>query len=180
MSLSYEFCAALSTSVLPLSLFSLPSTCSFPLFFTPFFPVPVVLFAICQQKKREEATVTVLHENLENSSVNSLAIHFFWLPHMDTESHTQACISDVSVSDVWGKGQSEVHSFLTSGPSLGKIPSDDRALTLSFAHTQTHTDQTHTRYAYQSEEMRKIQSYRFKHDPLLLVLVNECVGNNWA
>lgn len=64
---------------------------------------------------------------------------------MDTESHTQACISDVSVSDVWGKGQSEVHSFLTSGPSLGKIPSDYRALPLAFAqaHTDPHRPDTH-------------------------------------
>lgn len=58
--------------------------------------------------------------------------------HGHRVSHRQAPICDVSVPDVWGKGQSEVHSFLTSGPSLGKIPSDHRCLFLK--HTQiTHT-----------------------------------------
>lgn len=69
-----------------------------------------------------------------------------WQPHKNPHTHTQhVSISDVSVSDVWGTGQSEVHSLPTPpGPSLGKIPSCYRCLPCAqTSHTQ-HTNPADT------------------------------------
>lgn len=69
-----------------------------------------------------------------------------WQPRKNPHTHTQhVSISDVSVSDVWGTGQSEVHSLPTPpGPSLGKIPSCYRCLPCAqTSHTQ-HTNPADT------------------------------------
>jgi len=76
------------------------------------------------------------------------------------------------VSDGWSKGHSEVHSFLTSGPLARKrIPSDSLSLTLSFFQAQTHKSD-----ADQSEKKER-NRVDLRSDPLLLVVISECVLN---
>ncbi len=94
-----------------------------------------------------------------------------------THTHTHTCSSDVSVSDVWSKGQSEVRSFLTSCPSLGKIPSDSISYTLFCPGRHAHS---HTIHAYQRKETRKKNNAAdFTTWFISSVLVDECVGNTF-
>lgn len=56
-----------------------------------------------------------------------------------------------------------------------------RSSTLFCSGTHRPTQTRHTQGMHARVKKReKIQSYRFKHDPLLLVLVDGCVGNDFS
>lgn len=97
----------------------------------------------CVKKKVEKVTNVQFILNSINLTFNA-------------STQTHSCSSDISVSDIWSKGHSEVHSFLTYGPSPGKIPSVSLFHIVSFFSADAHKRaRTHAQMQLKHTEAKK-------------------------